>query len=79
MTVEDYDALLGELAPSSGSVVVGANTRIGYLDQARVGLDDASTVREAAVGDATDVAIGEERLTVGSYLERFLFSRKQQA
>ncbi len=71
-------AILGELPVSKGSIVVGSNTKIGYLDQTRAGLDDDATVREAAVGDANEVVIGDERLSVGSYLERFLFRRPQQ-
>ena len=71
-------AILGELSPVSGSIVVGSNTKIGYLDQARSGLDDSMTLREAAVGDANEVVIGSEQLSVGSYLERFLFRRPQQ-
>jgi ATP-binding cassette subfamily F protein uup len=71
-------AILGELAPSAGTIVIGANTKMGYLDQARADLDDRATVREAAVGDATEIRIGEERLTVGSYLERFLFGHRHQ-
>jgi len=71
-------AILGQLAPLRGEIVRGTNTRIGYLDQARSELDPKASVREAAVGDASEIAIGEERLSVGSYLERFLFDRKQQ-
>ena len=36
------------------------------------------TLREAAVGDANVVLIGSEQLSVGNYLERFLFRRPQQ-
>jgi len=71
-------AVQGELAPLRGEIVRGANTKIGYLDQGRGHLDDQATLREASVGDASEIAIGEERITVGSYLERFLFSRRQQ-
>ena len=71
-------AVLEKLEASSGKIVRGANTKIGYLDQARSELDGNETVREAAVGRATEIAIGEEWLSVGSYLERFLFDRKQQ-
>ncbi len=71
-------ALVGTLAPARGEIVVGANTRIGYLDQARSGLSDGDTVLEAAVGAATEVAVGDERMSVGSYLERFLFERPKQ-
>jgi ATP-binding cassette subfamily F protein uup len=71
-------ALLGELPVTKGSIVLGSNTKIGYLDQSRADLDDKATVREAAVGDANEVVIGDEQLSVGSYLERFLFRRPQQ-
>ncbi len=71
-------ALLGSLPIAEGEINVGANTRIGYLDQARSGLSDKDTVLEAAVGDATELALGEERISVGSYLERFLFDRTKQ-
>jgi len=71
-------ALLGQLPVARGSITVGSNTKIGYLDQSRADLDDTETLREAAVGDANEVAIGGEQLSVGSYLERFLFRRPQQ-
>jgi ATP-binding cassette subfamily F protein uup len=71
-------ALQGELAPVRGEIVLGANTKIGYLDQARSGLDADASLREAAVGDATEIVVGKERLQVGSYLERFLFERRHQ-
>lgn len=71
-------ALLGELVPTAGKITAGSNTKIGYLDQARADLDDRETVREAAVGEATEISIGDERLTVGNYLERFLFGRRDQ-
>ena len=71
-------ALLEQLEPSAGTIVRGANTKIGYLDQARTELDGNDTVLEAAVGRSTEIAIGEETLSAGAYLERFLFDRKQQ-
>ncbi len=71
-------AILEQLEPTGGRIVRGANTRIGYLDQARSELDATTSLRKAAVGAATEIAIGDERLSVGSYLERFLFDRRQQ-
>lgn len=71
-------ALLGDLPLAQGSIILGSNTKIGYLDQSRAGLNDAETVREAAVGDANQIVVGDEQLSVGSYLERFLFRRPQQ-
>jgi ATP-binding cassette subfamily F protein uup len=71
-------ALLGELPAAKGSILVGSNTKMGYLDQSRADLEGSMTVREAAVGDANEVVIGDEQISVGSYLERFLFRRPQQ-
>ncbi len=71
-------AILERLDVAAGSIVRGATTKIGYLDQARSELDPKETVREAAVGDANEVVIGEERLSIGSHLERFLFDHAAQ-
>jgi len=71
-------AILDQLDLAAGSIVRGATTKIGYLDQARSELDPKETVREAAVGDANEIVIGEERLSIGSYLERFLFDHAAQ-
>jgi ATP-binding cassette subfamily F protein uup len=71
-------ALHGEIATCGGVLTLGSNTRVGYLDQARAGLDPAKNVREAVAGEAGEVEIGGERMQVGSYLERFLFDRRHQ-
>ncbi|MCP3175586.1 ABC-F family ATP-binding cassette domain-containing protein [Desulfuromonas sp. KJ2020] len=69
--------VLGELSPAAGTVVLGKNTRIGYLDQARSGLDPEQFVHEAVgEGDWVTVA-GHKRHKIG-YLEDFLFSRDEQ-
>lgn len=70
--------LQGDLPPRSGSVEIGSNTRIGYLDQGRGGLDDGDTLRDAVAGDREIIQIGDEQLRVGSYLERFLFDGTAQ-
>ncbi len=71
-------AILDRIEIAEGTIERGATTKIGYLDQARSELDPKATVREAAVGDANEVVIGEERLSIGSYLERFLFDHAAQ-
>lgn len=65
--------LAGELEPSAGTIVRGANTRIAYLDQLRSDLDDDKSVFENAIGDLGTVRIGTREITPRSYLERFLF------
>lgn len=70
--------LQGELEPRSGDIELGSNTKIGYLDQERAGLDDDETLRDAVVGDREFIRIGGEQLRAGSYLERFLFDAETQ-
>ena len=69
---------LGELAPSAGRVVIGQKTRIGYLDQARSGLDESQFVHEAlGEGEWVTLPGGVKRHKIG-YLEDFLFSPPEQ-
>lgn len=69
--------LTGELAPESGSVRWGKNTKIAYLDQARAGLDPSKTVFET-LSDADFVDIGDRRVHKHSYLGDFLFTYGDQ-
>ncbi len=69
--------VLEELKPTAGRIVRGKNTRIGYLDQQRSGLDPTQFVHEAVgEGDWVTVA-GEKRHKIG-YLQDFLFSPEEQ-
>ena len=65
--------ILGELAPTSGQVVVGTRLSIGYFDQHRRTLDPEKTVREnlSEGRDYIDVR-GRSRHVIG-YLKDFLF------
>lgn len=69
--------LVGEIAPDSGTVEVGANLEIGYFDQLRRRLDPQKTVAET-VADGRDhvVVNGRPRHVVG-YLKGFLFTPKR--
>ena len=70
----------GELAPTSGKVVRGVQTKFAYFDQARTTLKDDWTVldnvaeREHSdkVGAGT-VTIGDRVIEMRAYLELFLF------
>ncbi len=70
--------VLDRLAPVSGTKTLGDNTQPGYLDQMRGELDESRSIRESVADDQNEVAIGEQRLDVGAYLERFLFDRRAQ-
>jgi ATP-binding cassette subfamily F protein uup len=51
--------ILGEIAPDAGEVIVGANTRFAFLDQARAALRDDQTVL-GEVADGNDYVFLED-------------------
>ncbi|HUC85919.1 MAG TPA: ATP-binding cassette domain-containing protein, partial [Candidatus Acidoferrales bacterium] len=66
--------LIGRLAPTEGTVKTGQLTKFNYVDQARLQLNDERTVLDEA-SDGTEFVIwGQARLSVRSYLKRFLFA-----
>lgn len=69
--------MLGQLAPTRGSVEIGTRTEINYVDQNRLQLDDDKTVYEEVGGLSEVVKLGEETITVRSYLRRFLFTEER--
>jgi ATP-binding cassette subfamily F protein uup len=71
-------AILGELPPASGRVVLGQTARVTYLGQKREGLDESLTVLENVAGPRSRVTIGERTMDARAYLDRFLFEGDQQ-
>lgn len=71
-------ALLGDLLPTSGTLLLGQNAQIAYLDQHRSGLDLEKTVAENVSPSATRVEWGGRTIELISYLERMLFDAHQQ-
>lgn len=69
--------LMGEIEPAGGKAVLGKNTKIGYLDQKRSGLDPDVSVADA-LSENDWVAVGAEKRHKISYLEDFLFSPPEQ-
>ena len=70
--------LIGQLAPDSGAVKLGANIQMAVLDQSRDSLDPDWTLKEALTfgqGDTVTVA-GQTKHVVG-YMKDFLFSPEQ--
>ncbi|MEK6257909.1 MAG: ATP-binding cassette domain-containing protein [Planctomycetota bacterium] len=65
--------LLGELAPTSGTIRQGTKIEVAYFDQLREQLDETKTVQEN-VSDTNKLMInGQERHIIG-YMEDFLFT-----
>ena len=65
--------LLGQLAPESGTVKLGTNLQVVYLDQLRGQIDDAKTVAQNVAGDAETVTFQGRPRHIHSYLQDFLF------
>jgi ATP-binding cassette subfamily F protein uup len=66
--------ILGELAPDSGSVRLGANLQVAYFDQLREQLDPGRSVADTVNPGSDWVEVRGERRHVVSYLGDFLFS-----
>jgi ATP-binding cassette subfamily F protein uup len=67
----------------AGEIIVGKNTRVAYLDQARAKLDDDKSIFDDVRGEsgATVVNLGVpglDALDLRSYLELFLFDPQKQ-
>lgn len=70
-------ALMGEVQPARGEIVLGKNATISYFDQQRSGLDDEKSIYDNVVTE-TRMVVGGEEMDARSYLERFLFDPRQQ-
>jgi ATP-binding cassette subfamily F protein uup len=66
--------LLGQLAPTTGSVRLGTNLRIAFFDQLRDQLDDEKTVADNVADGYETVQIGDRPRHVVGYLQDFLFT-----
>src|SRR5260370_2615423 len=69
--------ILQELPAASGAVEIGARTKINYVDQNRLLLDDEKTVWEEVGSGGESVTLGEQSITLRAYLRRFLFSEER--
>ncbi|HUD84023.1 MAG TPA: ATP-binding cassette domain-containing protein [Candidatus Saccharimonadales bacterium] len=66
--------ILGHLAPTEGTVKTGQLTRFNYVDQSRLQLNDERTVLDEAADGTEFVQWGESKISLRSYLKRFLFA-----
>jgi len=65
--------LLGEIAPSQGTITHGTKLEVVYFDQLRAQIDDTKTVAENIMGGNDTVTIDGRTRNVISYLQDFLF------
>jgi ATP-binding cassette subfamily F protein uup len=70
--------LLGEVAPDAGSVVLGANLEVAYVDQARADLTEGMTLVQALAPLGGDQVMVQGRPRhVAAYAADFLFREDQ--
>jgi ATP-binding cassette subfamily F protein uup len=70
--------LLGQIAPDAGSVVLGSNLEIVYVDQVRADLTEGMTLWTAlAPGGGDQVMVGGQPRHVAAYAKDFLFREDQ--
>ncbi|MEZ5979511.1 MAG: ATP-binding cassette domain-containing protein [Planctomycetota bacterium] len=65
--------LLGELAPTTGTVDVGETVRFAAIDQRRSDLDPTKTVTQEIAGSSDRVQVAGRTVHVASFLDGFLF------
>jgi ATP-binding cassette subfamily F protein uup len=66
--------LIGQLEPTEGAVKIGPLTKFNYVDQGRLQLNDERTVLDEVADGTEFVQWGEAKISVRSYLKRFLFA-----
>jgi len=66
--------ILSQLAPTEGTVKTGQLTRFNYVDQSRLQLNEENTVLDEAADGTEFVQWGEAKISLRSYLKRFLFA-----
>ena len=69
--------LLGDLAPTSGSVEHGTQLDIAYFDQHRRQLNPKATLIETVSGGSNTVQVGGKSKHIIGYLQDFLFTPDQ--
>src|ERR1019366_4767699 len=66
--------IIGQLAPTEGTVKTGQLTKFNYVDQGRIQLREERTALEEG-GDGTEFVIfGDGKISLRAYLKRFLFA-----
>ena len=66
--------VIGQLAPTEGTVKTGQLTKFNYVDQGRLQFNEENTVLDEVADGTEFVQWGEAKLSVRSYLKRFLFA-----
>ncbi|MDD2479355.1 MAG: ABC-F family ATP-binding cassette domain-containing protein [Victivallaceae bacterium] len=68
--------ITGQLQPSSGTIETAATIQFNYIDQNRITLNLQNTVFEEIGEGNQTTQVGDQRISVWTYLNRFLFSNE---
>lgn len=68
--------ITGQLHPSSGTIETAATIQFNYIDQNRITLNLQNTVFEEIGEGNQTTQVGDQRISVWTYLNRFLFSNE---
>ena len=71
-------AILGEVTPTSGEIVLGSNTKIGYFDQHRSNLDEEKSIFDNVAAAGNRIELFGQPIEVRAFLERFAFDPHAQ-
>ncbi|HWY32499.1 MAG TPA: ABC-F family ATP-binding cassette domain-containing protein, partial [Candidatus Acidoferrum sp.] len=66
--------IVGQLTPTEGALKSGQLTKFNYVDQGRLQLNEERTVLDEVADGTEFVQWGEAKISVRSYLKRFLFA-----
>ena len=66
--------IIGQLEPTEGTIKTGQLTKFNYVDQGRLQLNEENTVMDEVAEGREFVQWGDAKLSVRSYLKRFLFT-----
>jgi ATP-binding cassette subfamily F protein uup len=66
--------IIGDFKPTDGTVKTGQLTKFNYVDQGRLQLNEENTAMDEVAEGREFVQWGEAKLSVRSYLKRFLFA-----
>jgi ATP-binding cassette subfamily F protein uup len=69
-------AIIGQLPPTEGTVKTGQLTKFNYVDQGRLQLNEERTVMDEVADGTEFVQWGDAKISVRSYLKRFLIFRR---
>jgi ATP-binding cassette subfamily F protein uup len=69
--------LLGQLQPTRGTVALGTNLQVIYLDQLRGQIDGEKTLAQNVAGSAETVTFAGRAKHIHGYLQDFLFAPEQ--